>query len=178
MLCCCCCCSALEQNKVSLFFSESPTNPYLRCVDIPKIAELCAATDTIVCIDSTFATPVNSRALALGADLVIHSATKYLAGHNDVLAGAICGSADLVGAVSCGLSWWRPCSCSRQAATAMLHLGMQQLAEAMATAMLHLGMQQQLAEARKEYQQQQIWWLVVTAAAGSGPNISAALQCL
>jgi cystathionine gamma-synthase len=81
---------------VSLFFSESPTNPYLRCVDIPKIAELCAATDTIVCIDSTFATPVNSRALALGADLVIHSATKYLAGHNDVLAGAICGSADLV----------------------------------------------------------------------------------
>jgi cystathionine gamma-synthase len=96
-----CCCRALEQNKVSLFFSESPTNPYLRCVDIPKIAELCAATDTIVCIDSTFATPVNSRALALGADLVIHSATKYLAGHNDVLAGAICGSADLVGAVSC-----------------------------------------------------------------------------
>jgi cystathionine gamma-synthase len=93
-------CRALEQNKVSLFFSESPTNPYLRCVDIPKIAELCAATDTIVCIDSTFATPVNSRALALGADLVIHSATKYLAGHNDVLAGAICGSADLVGAVS------------------------------------------------------------------------------
>ncbi|WIA31572.1 hypothetical protein OEZ86_002460 [Tetradesmus obliquus] len=87
---------ALEQNKVSLFFSESPTNPYLRCVDIPKIAELCAATDTIVCIDSTFATPVNSRALSLGADLVIHSATKYLAGHNDVLAGAICGSADLV----------------------------------------------------------------------------------
>ncbi|KAF8070885.1 CGS1 [Scenedesmus sp. PABB004] len=87
---------ALEAHKVSLFFSESPTNPYLRCVDIPAIAKLCAATDTIVCIDSTFATPVNSRALALGADLVIHSATKYLAGHNDVLAGAIAGSADLV----------------------------------------------------------------------------------
>lgn len=87
---------ALEQQKVSLFFSESPTNPYLRCVDIPAIAKLCSATNTIVCIDSTFATPVNSRALALGADLVIHSATKYLAGHNDVLAGAICGSKDLV----------------------------------------------------------------------------------
>eukprot|EP00879_Flechtneria_rotunda_P005022 GHRR01005298.1.p1 GENE.GHRR01005298.1~~GHRR01005298.1.p1 ORF type:complete len:486 (+),score=106.21 GHRR01005298.1:147-1604(+) len=87
---------ALEQHKVSLFFSESPTNPYLRCVDIPAIAKLCAAADTIVCVDSTFATPVNSRALAFGADLVIHSATKYLAGHNDVLAGAICGSEDLV----------------------------------------------------------------------------------
>lgn len=56
----------------------------------------CAKTNTVVCIDSTFATPVNSKALAFGADLVIHSATKYLAGHNDVLAGAICGSADLV----------------------------------------------------------------------------------
>lgn len=54
----------------------------------------------MVCIDSTFATPVNSKALAFGADLVIHSATKYLAGHNDVLAGAICGSADLVQQVS------------------------------------------------------------------------------
>lgn len=56
----------------------------------------CAKTNTVVCVDSTFATPVNSKALAFGADLVIHSATKYLAGHNDVLAGAICGSADLV----------------------------------------------------------------------------------
>lgn len=56
----------------------------------------CAKTDTVVCVDSTFATPVNSKALSFGADLVIHSATKYLAGHNDVLAGAICGSADLV----------------------------------------------------------------------------------
>lgn len=88
--------AALEAQRVSLFFSESPTNPYLRCVDISAIASLCAATNTVVCIDSTFATPVNSRALALGADLVIHSATKYLAGHNDVLAGAIAGSADLV----------------------------------------------------------------------------------
>jgi cystathionine beta-lyase/cystathionine gamma-synthase len=60
-----------------------------------------------VCIDSTFATPVNSKALAFGADLVIHSATKYLAGHNDVLAGAICGSADLVQQVS-----WCTCSSS------------------------------------------------------------------
>ena len=68
--------------------AESPTNPYLRCVDIPKIAELCRAHGALVCIDSTFATPINQRAIALGADIVIHSATKYLAGHNDVMAGA------------------------------------------------------------------------------------------
>ena len=67
--------------------AESPTNPYLRCVDIPRIAELCHAHDALVCIDSTFATPINQRAIALGADIVIHSATKYLAGHNDVMAG-------------------------------------------------------------------------------------------
>ena len=90
---------ALEQHKVSVFFSESPTNPYLRCVDVPAVSRLCRAAGAVVCIDSTFATPVNQRALALGADLVIHSATKYLAGHNDVLAGAIAGRADLVEAV-------------------------------------------------------------------------------
>lgn len=65
---------------------------------------------TIVCIDSTFCTPINSRALEFGADLVLHSATKYLAGHNDVLAGALLGKPELVetvGAVSvcqCGVA--------------------------------------------------------------------------
>jgi cystathionine gamma-synthase len=83
----------------ALFFSESPTNPYLRCVDIPAIKSLCARTGTLVAIDSTFATPLNQRACALGADLVLHSATKYLAGHNDVLAGAIAGAAEPVAAV-------------------------------------------------------------------------------
>jgi hypothetical protein len=68
--------STLERHDVSLFFSESPTNPYLRCVDIPAVSKLCRAAGAVVCIDSTFATPVNQRALALGADLVIHSATK------------------------------------------------------------------------------------------------------
>lgn len=88
--------AALDTNTVSLFFSESPTNPYLRCVDIPLISKMCHEKGAVVCIDSTFATPCNQQALALGADLVIHSATKYLAGHNDVLAGAIAGKADLV----------------------------------------------------------------------------------
>ena len=77
----------LEQREVSLFFSESPTNPYLRCVDVKKISKLCRAKNAVVCIDSTFATPINQRAIELGADLVIHSATKYLGGHNDVLGG-------------------------------------------------------------------------------------------
>lgn len=79
---------ALKAQKCSLFFSESPTNPYLRCVDVPTIAQLCHEAGCLVCIDSTFATPINQRAISLGADLVIHSATKYLAGHNDVMAGA------------------------------------------------------------------------------------------
>jgi cystathionine gamma-synthase len=57
---------------------------------------------TIVCIDSTFSTPINSKALQYGADLVLHSATKYLAGHNDVLAGALAGKHELVEQVS---SW-------------------------------------------------------------------------
>lgn len=90
---------ALETHKVSLFFSESPTNPYLRCVDVRRVSELCHANGAVVCIDSTFSTPVNQRALDLGADLVIHSATKYLGGHNDLLAGAIAGRMDLVASV-------------------------------------------------------------------------------
>ncbi|CAL8467162.1 g6698 [Coccomyxa elongata] len=90
---------ALKAQKVSLFFSESPTNPYLRCVDVPTISRLCHAAGALVCIDSTFATPINQRAIPLGADIVIHSATKYLAGHNDVMAGALAGKADVVAAV-------------------------------------------------------------------------------
>ncbi|CAD7704374.1 unnamed protein product [Ostreobium quekettii] len=91
--------AVLAQRKVSLFFTESPTNPYLRCVDVPAIAKMCRESGTLVVIDSTFSTPCNQRAIDLGADLVIHSATKYLAGHNDVLAGAIAGRADVVDAV-------------------------------------------------------------------------------
>ena len=62
-------------------------------------SQLCHANGAVVCIDSTFSTPVNQRALDLGADLVIHSATKYLGGHNDLLAGAIAGRMDLVASV-------------------------------------------------------------------------------
>ena len=90
---------ALKEHKVSLFFSESPTNPYLRCVDVGAIKALCEPSGCLVAIDSTFATPINQRACCLGADLVLHSGTKYLAGHNDVLVGAIAGRAEPVAAV-------------------------------------------------------------------------------
>ncbi|OAY56831.1 hypothetical protein MANES_02G048100v8 [Manihot esculenta] len=88
--------SALEKHNVSLFFTESPTNPLFRCVDIELVSELCHRKGALVCIDGTFATPLNQKALALGADLILHSATKFIGGHNDVLAGCISGSAKLV----------------------------------------------------------------------------------
>ena len=91
--------AALKATPTALFFSESPTNPYLRCVDIRRVSEICHAHGALVCIDSTFATPVNQTPCDLGADLVLHSGTKYLAGHNDVLAGAIAGKAEPVAAV-------------------------------------------------------------------------------
>ncbi|KAL3723291.1 hypothetical protein ACJRO7_035473 [Eucalyptus globulus] len=88
--------SALEKNKVSLFFTESPTNPLFRCVDIKLVSDLCHSKGALVCIDGTFATPLNQKVLALGADLVLHSATKFIGGHNDVLAGCISGSLKLI----------------------------------------------------------------------------------
>ena len=57
---------------------------------------MCHKAGAVVCIDGTFATPINQRAIADGADLILHSATKYIAGHNDVLCGALCGSEKLV----------------------------------------------------------------------------------
>ncbi|CAN6864926.1 unnamed protein product [Brassica oleracea] len=86
----------VNNHEVSMFFTESPTNPFLRCVDIKLVSEICHKIGTLVCIDGTIATPLNQKALALGADLVIQSATKYIGGHNDVLAGCISGSMKLV----------------------------------------------------------------------------------
>lgn len=87
---------ALDQGNVSLFFTESPTNPFLRCVDIELVSKLCHERGTLVCIDGTFASPLNQKALQLGADFVLHSATKFINGHNDVLGGCISGSDQLV----------------------------------------------------------------------------------
>ncbi|KNA09782.1 hypothetical protein SOVF_150370 [Spinacia oleracea] len=88
--------SALDENNVSLFFTESPTNPFLRCVDIKLVSDLCHKKGALVCIDGTFASPLNQKALALGADLIVHSMTKFIGGHNDVLGGCISGSQKLI----------------------------------------------------------------------------------
>lgn len=80
------------REETCLFFTESPTNPYLRVIDLPEATRIAHERGVRVVVDSTFATPVNHRPLADGADLVIHSATKYLGGHNDLIAGVVVGS--------------------------------------------------------------------------------------
>jgi cystathionine gamma-synthase len=90
--------SALRDDT-ALFFTESPTNPYLRVIDIPETVRLVHARGAKVVIDSTFASPSCHRALDEGADYVIHSATKYLGGHNDLLAGCAVGSAENIAPV-------------------------------------------------------------------------------
>jgi cystathionine gamma-synthase len=84
------------RDETRIFFTESPTNPYLRVIDVAEAARVAHARGALVVIDSTFATPVNHRPLDDGADLVLHSATKYLGGHNDLLAGAVAGREELV----------------------------------------------------------------------------------
>lgn len=81
-------------DRTALAWFESPSNPTLRCVDIAAVAEACRARGVVSVIDSTFATPINQRPLALGVDIVMHSATKYLNGHSDVTAGMLAGSVE------------------------------------------------------------------------------------
>jgi cystathionine gamma-synthase len=76
-----------------LLFIESPSNPYLRVTDLEAVVEIARRHGLLTMVDSTFATPVNLRPLEHGADLVVQSATKYLGGHNDLLAGAVIGPA-------------------------------------------------------------------------------------
>jgi cystathionine gamma-synthase len=82
------------RDDTTLFFTESPTNPYMRVIDLPKAAEIAHARGAKVVIDATFATPLGHRPLDHGADFVVHSATKYLGGHNDLLAGVVLGSSE------------------------------------------------------------------------------------
>lgn len=84
--------AVLDQGDVTLFYADSPTNPHLKCIDIKLVAELCHRKGALVCIDSTLSSPINQKPLTLGADIVVHSATKYIAGHHDVIAGCISGS--------------------------------------------------------------------------------------
>jgi cystathionine gamma-synthase len=92
--------AAIRPGVTKLIIAESPTNPYLRVADLAKIAEIKRRHRGVkLMIDATFATPINQRPLELGADLVVHSCTKYLGGHNDLLAGSIAGSEALIGAI-------------------------------------------------------------------------------
>jgi cystathionine gamma-synthase len=79
-----------------VLYLETPTNPTLKILDIERLAAAGRAAGATVVVDNTFATPINQRPLALGADLVVHSATKFLGGHADALGGIVCGRADLI----------------------------------------------------------------------------------
>ena len=85
--------------KTRAVYFETPANPNLRLVDIQAVSAIARGKGLLTIVDNTFATPVLQRPLALGADLVLHSATKYLGGHGDLLAGAVAGRKELVDAV-------------------------------------------------------------------------------
>lgn len=89
---------SLKENT-KLIISESPTNPYLRVIDLEKIVAIGKKNRVKIMIDSTLATPYNFKPLDYGVDLVTHSVTKYLSGHNDILAGVLLGKSSLVSAI-------------------------------------------------------------------------------
>ena len=106
--------NALEsaiRPETKLIISESPTNPYLRVLDLKQLADIAKAHNIKTLVDATFATPFNLRPLDFGIDLVIHSATKYLGGHNDILAGVVAGSEQLLSPCSVNnYGCWVACS--------------------------------------------------------------------
>ncbi len=85
---------AIKPNT-RIFFSESPTNPYLNIMDLKRLMSIFKGRDILVISDSTFATPFNQKPLEYGVNLVIHSGTKYLGGHNDLLSGVVLGKKEL-----------------------------------------------------------------------------------
>lgn len=87
------------RKDTKVVYVETPTNPTLKLVDIREAGRITHAKGAKLLVDNTFASPINQRPLKLGADLILHSATKYLNGHSDAIAGAVAGSSDLVGIV-------------------------------------------------------------------------------
>jgi len=79
-----------------VLYLETPTNPTIKITDIKRLSAAAKKVGALVVVDNTFATPINQRPLALGADITLHSASKYLGGHADALGGVICGNQDLV----------------------------------------------------------------------------------
>jgi cystathionine gamma-synthase len=91
--------AAIEKGRTRFIISETPTNPYLRVADLKKLVQIAKDNRCLTMIDTTFATPINLRPLEWGIDFVIHSATKYLGGHNDVMSGVILGDASRIKAL-------------------------------------------------------------------------------
>jgi cystathionine gamma-synthase len=92
--------AAVARDRTRLLLTEAPTNPLLRVVDLPRLAQICSRQRGVkLLVDSTLASPINLRPLEHGAHLVLHSCTKYLGGHNDLLAGSVSGERDLVAAL-------------------------------------------------------------------------------
>jgi cystathionine beta-lyase/cystathionine gamma-synthase len=90
---------SLIGERTRLCWIESPINPTLRCLDVARVGRACRAAGVLCVLDNTFASPINQQPLALGVDLAMQSATKYLNGHADVTGGAVTGSRDLMGKV-------------------------------------------------------------------------------
>lgn len=86
-------------DKTKVVYFETPANPNMRLVDIATVSEIAHAAGAQVVVDNTYATPYLTRPISLGADLVLHSATKYLGGHGDVVAGLLVGKADQIGEI-------------------------------------------------------------------------------
>ena len=81
--------SGLITNKTKMIWVETPTNPMMNLIDVQTLSEICRKNKVLLAVDNTFATPYLQKPLDLGADIVMHSATKYLAGHSDVILGAL-----------------------------------------------------------------------------------------
>jgi cystathionine gamma-synthase len=104
--------AAVRPGETALFWIETPSNPLWTITDIAAICEIAHSAGAIVCVDSTVATPVFTRPLSFGADIVMHSATKYLNGHCDVVAGTLATASD-------GLLWSRICKMRDQLGNAL-----------------------------------------------------------
>ena len=94
------------RHNTRVLFLESPVNPTTRVLDLRPVSLLARELGLALVVDSTFASPINFRALEYGADVVIHSATKYLNGHHDVLAGVVCGTTSVVDEVRQKMMVW------------------------------------------------------------------------
>jgi cystathionine gamma-synthase len=94
------------ERKPALILTETPSNPLLRIVDIAKVAALAKECDALYAVDNTFLSPALQQPISLGADFVIHSTTKYINGHSDVVGGAIVAASEEMAET---LTWWANC---------------------------------------------------------------------